>query len=326
METQVNSYPISASIHYSPRCDSASSKNDIVQLTKHYVLNELCFSHLTQTLRHCFEDEHMRKEVETVCDTAGIQYVDDENDLVVLKTTDELVYAFKLLYPSLLHIVLKLPSSSPTVVHSNKRAIEDTISNYNDNNNKNNTTPLKKASKRKKFTFERFELIRGDPWPKQFERIFLDGNNMRYCVRSIRNLSLGRGCRGDKALASLTELFCIHVTNCVIDLVFDHTSISTSHHFANGSVLNVSSARPKHTTTDDSFVEWATLHPDSLSKCIAVTSDVELCGRLSLVGMATTKPSHWFNFVVGLLTEDNQVSYEKWIDSNIQSLMNNKDD
>jgi len=66
------------------------------QETKTSTLTTLSFSHLVDTIRGCFNE----------FDEKCIQYIDDESDLVVFSTTEELALAIKL-SPSGLRVVVQ---------------------------------------------------------------------------------------------------------------------------------------------------------------------------------------------------------------------------
>jgi len=67
------------------------------QETKSCSLTSICYLELLKNLRECFLDRF---------DEKMIQYIDDEGDLVVFPTTEELELALKLT-PNILRIVLQ---------------------------------------------------------------------------------------------------------------------------------------------------------------------------------------------------------------------------
>jgi len=102
--------------------------------------------------------------------------------------------------------------------------------------------------------------------------------------------------------------------------MFDGTPTQTTKNYPNGSVVNVTSARPSFSTTDQALIYWGKSNQNCVEKSIVVTSDRALTGELKTNGMSICKPSSWLKFVVRLLTMDQNVDYREWIDTKIRNL------
>jgi len=131
-------------------------------------------------------------------------------------------------------------------------------------------------------------------WPQEGSHLFLDGNNMLYVIKPIRDLAVRRRNLSQassflqRIARDFTEI--MNLENCT--LMFDNTRISV-----NESRFSVVSARPHFRTSDDALVELATK-----TKGLFVTSDKELIQRLRSVGASIWSPKTWFGFVASTLS------------------------
>jgi len=101
------------------------------------------------------------------------------------------------------------------------------------------------------------QLTKDGPWPTQFKRIFVDGNNLMFLTNGLRKLTLQKKFREiENVLASITEHFSEN-TKITAILIFDGTPTNSQKTLPNGSSLTVTSARPEFPTTDQALIHWA---------------------------------------------------------------------
>jgi len=132
-------------------------------------------------------------------------------------------------------------------------------------------------------------------WPAEGSHLFLDGNNMLYCIRPIRNLVLARKMsQAQGFLRRITRDFAeiMNLENCT--LMFDSTKTLVNESRFRFSVV---SARPQFQNSDDALVELA-----KKTKGLFVTSDRELIQRLEFEGVSIWRPWLWFRFVASTLS------------------------
>jgi len=164
------------------------------------------------------------------------------------------------------------------------------------------------------------EIPVNEAWPAQFERIFIDGNNLMFLTNGIRKLTLQKKFREtEQVITSIAESFaeCIKITAVVM---FDGTPTQKTKNYPNGSEVTVTSARPAFPTTDQALICWGKSNPNCVGNSIVVTSDRALTGELKTFGMSICKPSSWLKFVVHMLSMDQTVDYRDWIDTKIGNL------
>lgn len=286
---------------------------------------KISFQSLLDTLRTCF----------LKFDEKYVQYEDDEGDLVLMNTTEELAMALKL-SPRIIRVALRMVSENKEVIpdkltrnnfakkssekenHAFKRKLENLeveefaeklqIKDENERNKK-----FRAVAKT-----AHLKLPSDGIWPVEIVRIFVDGNNMMFLTSGLRNLTLQkRFNQTEQALATIVETFSAHVTITSV-LLFDGTKTNSSKTLPNGSSITVTSARPQFPTTDQALIHWAKNNPNDVKNSLVVTSDRALSGELKLYGMELVKPSEWLNFVVRLVLGNlESLSYEKWIDEKI---------
>jgi len=154
-------------------------------------------------------------------------------------------------------------------------------------------------------------LPKDSPWPEQFTRIFVDGNNLMFLTSGLRKLTLQKKFREiENVLASITEHFSEH-TKITAILMFDGTPSNSQKTLQNGSTMTVTSARPQFPTTDKALIHWAKNNPSEVASSVVVTSDRALSGELKVAGMASVKPAEWLKFVAS--GDD----YKMWIEEKV---------
>jgi len=155
------------------------------------------------------------------------------------------------------------------------------------------------------------QLTKDGPWPTQFKRIFVDGNNLMFLTNGLRKLTLQKKFREiENVLASITEHFSEN-TKITAILIFDGTPTNSQKTLPNGSSLTVTSARPEFPTTDQALIHWAKNNPSEVASSVVVTSDRALSGELKVAGLASVKPAEWLKFVAS--GED----YKMWIEEKV---------
>jgi predicted RNA-binding protein with PIN domain len=155
------------------------------------------------------------------------------------------------------------------------------------------------------------QLPKDGPWPAQFTRIFVDGNNLMFLTNGLRKLTLQKKFREiENVLASITEHFSEN-TKITAILIFDGTPSNSQKTLPNGSSLTVTSARPEFPTTDQALIHWAKNNPSEVASSVVVTSDRALSGELSVAGLASVKPAEWLKFVAS--GDD----YKMWIEEKV---------
>jgi len=155
------------------------------------------------------------------------------------------------------------------------------------------------------------QLPKDGPWPAQFTRIFVDGNNLMFLTNGLRKLTLQKKFRKiENVLASITEHFS-EKTKITAILIFDGTPTNSQKTLLNGSSMTVTSARPEFPTTDQALIHWAKNNPSEVASSVVVTSDRALSGELKVAGLASVKPAEWLKFVAS--GED----YKMWIEEKV---------
>jgi hypothetical protein len=127
-------------------------------------------------------------------------------------------------------------------------------------------------------------------WPSQITHLYLDGNNMLFVPKSLRELTL-TGNRGDseQLLSDMAREFSTRQQLAFVNVMYDSTVNTLS-----SDTFVVSSARPTKQTTDDALVEIAKQGVSDLDCTLFVTSDRELRFRLKQAGAKVIKPKQWF--------------------------------
>ncbi|CAF3715227.1 unnamed protein product [Rotaria sp. Silwood1] len=153
-----------------------------------------------------------------------------------------------------------------------------------------------------------------DDWPKNIEKVYLDGNNMMFVVDSLRRLCLNRaGKKTERALGELASAWNEQMHIQYVELIFDST-----HQLDQIGTIKVSSAQPKYRTTDDMLVEIARQddNREKNNRTVVVTSDRGLAALLQREGCLLVKSYHWFAHCVMTLAPD-LIDFEELKDKTI---------
>jgi len=290
------------------------------QETKSCDLASICFLELLKNLRECFFDQF---------DEKMIQYIDDEGDLVVFSTTEELELALKL--TPYLRIVLQKKSNTTEVpipvrwIPKEKRPKKRPHENDSEEILPLNIEELQidERQRNKKFrsiakTHENItNILPNEPWPAQYQRIFIDGNNLMFMSGGLRKLTLQHKKREtEQTITGIVDSFA-EVIKITAILMFDGTPTNFTKNYPNGSVLTVTSAKPEFPTTDQALISWGKSNTNCVGNTIVVTSDRALTGELISMGISMCKPSSWLKFVMRLFTTDENLDFRNWIDGRI---------
>jgi len=156
-----------------------------------------------------------------------------------------------------------------------------------------------------------------EPWPAQYERIFIDGNNLMFMSSGLRKMTLQHRKRDtEKAITAVAESFA-EVIKITAIVMFDGTPTNLTKNYANGSVVVVTSAKPEFPTTDQALISWGKSNSKSVGNSLVVTSDRALTGELISLGLSICKPSSWLKFVMRMFTMDENLDFRNWIDGRI---------
>jgi rRNA-processing protein FCF1 len=152
----------------------------------------------------------------------------------------------------------------------------------------------------KQLTFSDVDLEQG--WPSDIHFLCLDGNNMLFVQKCIRELTLKNKQAGEALLNEVSREFGSMQRLALTRVVYDSTN-----NVERGDTFNVSSARPQYATADDALVDVAKQAAGvNLDHALFVTSDVELTHRLRQTGAKVIKPGQFFNYAFALLNVQNQ--------------------
>jgi len=132
---------------------------------------------------------------------------------------------------------------------------------------------------------------------------------MLFVEGSIRKLCLHRKKReAEKVIAEIARQYLAALKRFDVVLVYDHTSLSVSEELLVGEKkygFTLLSASPKYESSDDALFDWAEKLGENAKNCLFVTSDRELQGRLSQVGVTEImKPGKWFKAVKSVIGEE----------------------
>jgi len=262
-------------------------------------LTDVSYETLLTHLRSCF----------FYFDEKNVQYIDDEGDLIVMSTTEELELALKL-SPKVLRIVLQ-----PRIVRKDidkertkKRKPDELTENMEKLQIEENESVRNKKFRLIAETAD-VQLPADGTWPSEFERLFVDGNNLMYLTAGLRKLTLQKKKRqAEQALANIVEIFSAKFRVTSI-LIFDGTQTKESKVLQNGSVMSITSARPEFSTSDKALIHWAKNNPDSAKKTLVVTSDRALSGELAISCVKTVKPARWLKFLSGVASGNPSIDF-----------------
>jgi hypothetical protein len=147
-------------------------------------------------------------------------------------------------------------------------------------------------------------------WPAQLTSVFLDGNNMLYVTGAIRRAALVRRevHLAENMLTELAVKFTEAVGSALSKCVLIYDNPNSQRKSQGTGLVEVRSARPTFSTSDDQLVAWAkTLKQDGVvskpENALFVTSDRGLSQRLHAEGVTIMKPKEWFTFVASVLKD-----------------------
>jgi len=180
---------------------------------------------------------------------------------------------------------------------------------------------------------------------KNYTQIFLDGNNMLFVKKVLRDLTLSpRRAQAEKILATAALSFA-QLLGTSVEIIFDSTNLPRGDEnsplnfdgtlppvgsrvvLPSGTSFLLSSAQPHFSTSDDKLISWARFNrssegnskldgesvlgttngPNPNIKVLVVSSDRALAGELNSLGVAMMTPKKWFSFFEKLLTEAGSV-------------------
>jgi hypothetical protein len=159
----------------------------------------------------------------------------------------------------------------------------------------------RKRQKQDKFPGD-YDLSVG--WPANVQRLYLDGNNMLFVPKTIREATLKDRNSGETILSDMARQFG-EIQGLSLTRVFYDSTTSIQR----GDAFVVSSAKPQFATSDDALVDVANQAVGvNLDSCLFVTSDRELIMRLRKVGATVIKPNEWFKYAFTMLNVANKYS------------------
>jgi hypothetical protein len=150
-------------------------------------------------------------------------------------------------------------------------------------------------------------------WPENMTHLFVDGNNILYMTKTLRDNTLKRKLnRAQDIIVAATEFFAAR-TNGLKDVyvIFDNISTTYEKVLENGTNLFVKSARPDFSTTDDMLVDWSHQNKDTSPHSMHISSDRALCGRLNMEGAKVMKPKAFFTLTLKLTNQENE-TVDSW--------------
>jgi len=161
---------------------------------------------------------------------------------------------------------------------------------YNSNSNEMSDDKLRKEA-----NFVVFES-----WPVDMNFLYVDGNNMLFLTQVLRQNTLGRNkIRSEKIIVGAVEEFCSMYHLDTVIVIYDNTSEVYEKILKNGTKLIVTSANPHFKTSDDALVIFNERKSKiERNKSLVVSSDVALCGRLSLIGTNVIRCKVFFNLIL----------------------------
>jgi len=149
--------------------------------------------------------------------------------------------------------------------------------------------------------------------PENITHLFIDGNNLLYMTKTLRNYTLKRKInRAQEIINTATEIFASRMTGLKdVYVIFDNTSSTYEKILENGTNFFIKSARPDFSTADDMFVNWCEKNKNISPNSLHITSDRALCGRLNIEGAKVMKPKAFFNLTLKLTSQENE-NLDSW--------------
>jgi len=151
-------------------------------------------------------------------------------------------------------------------------------------------------------------------WPEDITHLYIDGNNLLYIAKNIRNMTIRRkGKKAQEILIGSFEFFSSLVKGLEsVFIIFDYTSSVYEKTVGVNTKFTITSARPQFTTSDDALVSVAEKIPMK-DRSLFVTSDRGLCSRLVALGSKVVKPKIFFNIVLSIIYgKDNNINLDDW--------------
>jgi len=151
-------------------------------------------------------------------------------------------------------------------------------------------------------------------WPEDITHLYIDGNNLLYIAKNIRNMTIRRkGKKAQEILIGSFEFFSSLVKDLEsVFIIFDYTSSVYEKTVGLNTKFTITSARPQFTTSDDALVSVAEKIPMK-DRSLFVTSDRGLCSRLVALGSKVVKPKIFFNIVLSIIYgKDNNINLDDW--------------
>jgi len=163
----------------------------------------------------------------------------------------------------------------------------------------------------------------GDPvfsmlndWPNNITHLYIDGNNLLYIAKNIRNMTIKRkGSKAQEILIGSFELFSSLVKGLEsVFIIFDYTKSIYEKTVGENTRFTIRSARPQFNTSDDALVSEAGTIPIK-ERSLFVTSDRGLCTRLNALGTTVVKPKMFFKIVLSIIYgKDNNINLDDWFE------------
>ncbi|KAL9646865.1 hypothetical protein ABK040_013725 [Willaertia magna] len=141
----------------------------------------------------------------------------------------------------------------------------------------------------------------------EMKRIYLDGNNMMYVTKVLRDLTLKRRDRklAEKLLIKITKLFKEHEAKDYVHICFDSTSDLSLIENENDSFIVSSARKEGFKIADDYLVELAGKEVvDNNTSCLFVTCDRELRIRLKEKGVRIIGSGNWLKLAHSKLCDN----------------------
>lgn len=162
-----------------------------------------------------------------------------------------------------------------------------------------------KIKERELFAAEDYLLDQG--WPDTIKKLYLDGNNMLFVSKYLRDLALKRNkAQAERVLSELARNFGQVQNLALTHVIFDKTTS-----IERGDTFVVSSASSQYQTSDDALIEIAKQASNvKVDSCLFVTSDCKLRKRLREIGAKVIKPKQWFAFTLQRIKEVTQIPYK----------------
>jgi hypothetical protein len=153
----------------------------------------------------------------------------------------------------------------------------------------------------------------GTSWPENVTHLFIDGNNILYLTKTLRDNTLKKRLnRAQEIIVAATEYFASRITGLTdAYVIFDNISSTYDKILENGTNLFIRSARPTFSTTDDMLVNWSEQNKDISSNSLHISSDRALSGRLNIEGAKVMKPKAFFSLTLKLTNQENE-TIDSW--------------